>query len=60
MADPYSYGPLEKPAMKLLKFSAFIEGMAQLLEEGMSLPDFYEELLIQSGYVDMLKAKDTE
>ena len=60
VADPYSYGPLEKPALKLLKFSALIEGMAQLLEEGMSLPDFYEELLIQSGYVDMLNAKDTE
>ena len=60
IADPYSYGPLEKPALKLLKFSAFIEGMAQLLEEGMSLPDFYDELLIQSGYVDMLNAKDTE
>ena len=60
VADPYSYGPLEKPAMKLLKFSAMIEGMAQLLEEGMSLPDFYDELLIQSGYVDMLNAKDTE
>ena len=60
VADPYSYGPLEKPALKLLKFSAFIEGMAELLEEGMSLPDFYEELLLQSGYVDMLKAKDTE
>ena len=60
IADPYSYGPLEKPAMKLLKFSALIEGMAQLLDEGMSLPDFYDELLIQSGYVDMLNAKDTE
>ncbi len=60
VSDPYSYGPLEKPAMKLLKFSALIEGMAQMLEEGMSLPDFYEELLIQSGYVDMLQAKDTE
>ena len=58
--DPHSYGPLEKPALKLLKFSALIEGMAQLLEEGMSLPDFYDELLIQSGYVDMLNAKDTE
>jgi DNA helicase-2/ATP-dependent DNA helicase PcrA len=34
--------------------------MAQLLEDGMSLPDFYDELLIQSGYVDMLNAKDTE
>ena len=60
VADPYSYGPLEKSAMKLLKFSAFIEGMAQLLEDGMSLPDFYDELLIQSGYVDMLNSKDTE
>ena len=60
VADPYSYGPLEKPALKLLKFSALIEGMAQLLEDGMSLPDFYDELLIQSGYVDMLNTKDTE
>ena len=60
VADPYSYGPLEKSAMKLLKFSALIEGMAQLLEEGMSLPDFYDELLICTGYVDMLQAKDTE
>ncbi len=60
VSDPYSYGPLEKPAMKLLQFSAFLEGMAQLLEEGMSLPDFYDELLIRSGYVDMLNAKDTE
>ena len=60
VSDPYSYGPMEKSAMKLLKFSAFIEGMAELLEEGMSLPDFYDELLIQSGYVDMLNAKDTE
>ena len=60
VCDPYSYGPLEKPAMKLLQFSALIEGMAQLLEEGMSLPDFYDELLIRTGYVDMLTAKDTE
>ena len=60
VSDPYSYGPLEKPAMKLMQFSALIEGMAQLLEEGMSLPDFYDELLIRTGYVDMLNAKDTE
>ena len=60
VSDPYSYGPLEKPAMKLLQFTAMIEEMAQLLEEGMSLPDFYEELLIRSGYEEMLKAKDTE
>jgi len=60
VSDPYSYGPLEKPAMKLMQFSALIEGMARLLEEGMSLPDFYDELLIRTGYVDMLSAKDTE
>ncbi len=60
VSDPYSYGPLEKPAMKLLQFSALIEGMADLLEEGMSLPDFYDELLIRTGYVDMLNAKETE
>ena len=60
VSDPYSYGPMEKPAMKLMQFSALIEGMAQLLEDGMSLPDFYDELLIRSGYVDMLNAKDTE
>lgn len=60
ISDPYSYGPLEKSAMKLMQFSALIEGMAQLLDEGMSLPDFYDELLIRTGYVDMLSAKDTE
>ncbi len=60
VSDPYSYGPMEKPAMKLLKFTAMIEGLAELLEQGMSLPDFYEEVLIQTGYADMLNAKDTE
>ena len=60
VSDPYSYGPLEKAAMKLMQFSALVEGMAVLLEEGMSLPDFYDELLIRTGYVDMLSAKDTE
>ncbi len=60
VSDPYSYAPLEKSAMKLLQFSAMLEGMAQLLDEGMSLPDFYDELLIRTGYVDMLNSKDTE
>ena len=60
VSDPYSYAPLEKPAMKLMQFTALIEGMAQLLEDGMSLPDFYDELLIRCGYVDMLTSKDTE
>ena len=60
VSDPYSYGPLEKPAQKLMQFTSLIEGMAQLLEDGISLPDFYEELMIRSGYVDALNAKPTE
>ncbi len=58
--DPYSYAALEKPAQKLLQFTAMIEGLAALLEEGMSLPDFYEEVMLRTGYVDMLQKKDTE
>ena len=60
VSDPYSYGPLEKPAMKLLQFSGLIEGLADLLNTGMSLPEFYDELLERSGYVTMLQAKPTE
>ena len=60
ISDPHSYAPLEKPAGKFLQFSAMIEELSQLLEDGMSLPDFYEELIIRSGYRDMLQAKDTE
>ena len=60
ISDPYSYAPLEKSAIKMMQFSALIEGMAQLLENGMSLPDFYDELLIRTGYVDMLESKETE
>ncbi len=60
VSDPYSYGPLEKSAMKLMHFTALIEGLAQLLEDGMSLPDFYDEVLQRSGYEEMLKAKETE
>jgi len=60
ISDPYSYGPLEKSANKFMQFTVLIEGLAQLLEEGMSLPDFYEELMIRTGYVAMLENKPTE
>ncbi|MBQ8358619.1 MAG: UvrD-helicase domain-containing protein [Oscillospiraceae bacterium] len=60
ISDPFSYGPLEKPAQKFLQFTALIEGLAGLLDDGMSLPDFYEEVMLRTGYVDMLQAKDTE
>ena len=54
VCDPYNYGPLEKSAQKLLQFSALIEDLAGLLANGMSLPEFYDELLIRTGYADML------
>ncbi len=60
ISDPDSYGPLEKPAGKLKQFTSLITGLDQLLEEGMSLPEFYEEVLIRSGYVTMLESKPTE
>ncbi len=60
ISDPYSYGPLQKNGEKFLRFTALIEGLAQLLEEGASLPEFYDQLLERSGYVEMLQKKDTE
>ena len=60
VSDPYSYGPLEKPAMKLLQFCGLIEGLAELLEQGITLPEFYEEVMLRTGYVEMLQAKPTE
>jgi len=59
ISDPYSYAPLEKGAEKFLRFSTLIEELAKLLEE-VSLDAFYEEVMIRSGYVDMLQKKDTE
>lgn len=60
ISDPYSYGPLEKSAQKLLQFSALIEGLAGLLDDGMPLPEFYEELMLRTGYIFMLESKPTE
>ena len=55
-----SYAPLEKIAPKLKDFSTMIEELEQMLYDGVSLPDFYEELMIRSGYIDMLQKKETE
>ena len=60
VSDPYSYAPMEKSAAKLKQFSDMIEGLAGLLETDISLPDFYEELMIRTGYIDMLQSKPTE
>ena len=60
VSDPYFYAPLEKPAAKLMQFTVMIEGLAELLDTGISLPDFYEELLSRTGYADALELKPTE
>ena len=60
ISDPYSYAPLEKSATKLLQFSVMIEELAQLLDDGMSLSEFYDEVMNRTGYVTMLECKPTE
>ncbi|MBO5868361.1 MAG: UvrD-helicase domain-containing protein, partial [Oscillospiraceae bacterium] len=60
VSDPYSYGPLEKSAAKLMQFAVMIEELTAMVEQGMSLPEFYDELLTRSGYVTMLESKPTE
>jgi len=57
IADAGSYGPLEKSAGKLRNFVDLIEGCADLLDD-LNLADFYEELLIRTGYLAMLEEKD--
>lgn len=60
VSDPYSYAPLEKPAGKLMQFTVMLEGLAELLEQGMSLPEFYDEVMKRTGYEAMLEMKPTE
>ena len=57
---PQDYAPLEKPAPKMRAFTEMIESLAELLNTGISLCDFYEEVMLRTGYVEMLKAKPTE
>ena len=57
VSDPYNYPSLKSAAQKLMNFSVLIEECAELLDT-LSLPDFYEELLIRTGYVAMLEQKD--
>jgi len=60
VSDPYSYGPLGKSAAKFKDFSDMIESLAQMLEEGMSLDEFYDEVVRRTGYESMLLLKPTE
>lgn len=60
ISDPDSYAPLEKPAKKFKQFSAMLNELEELLDEGASLPEFYEQVMQRTGYIDMLQAKPTE
>lgn len=60
ISDPYSYGPLEKNAKKFKEFTDLITSLAQLLEDGMALPEFYDEVMRRTGYEAMLELKPTE
>ena len=60
VSDPYSFGPLEKSAAKFMDFTVMIEDLALLLEDGMSLLDFYDQVMERTGYARMLEMKPTE
>ena len=56
VSDPYSFPSLEKAAGKLMAFTVLIEECAELLST-LSLPDFYEEVMTRTGYLQMLEEK---
>ena len=60
ISDPYSYGPLEKSAAKLKQFANLIDDLVGLIDEGIALPEFYDEVMRRTGYVAMLEGKPTE
>ena len=60
ISQPDAFAPLEKSAGKFKAFTAMIEFFRSELAAGMDLKTFYEELMVRSGYVEMLTKKDTE
>lgn len=58
LSDPRTYPALEKAQAKLAAFTQLIALCRSLLTQ-MPLPDFYDELLIRTGYAAMLEGKDT-
>ena len=58
LRDARDYPTLERSAAKLKAFTDLIELCTSLLAQ-MPLPDFYDELIIRSGYAAMLTSKDS-
>lgn len=56
--NPLAYPDLQKAAGKLLAFTALLDELRGLLDR-LSLSDFYEELMLRTGYAAMLEQKDT-
>ena len=60
ISHPDDYAPLEKVAGKLKQFSNMLDSLSNLLDQGIDLPKFYDELIRQTGYAAMLENKPTE
>lgn len=60
MEDCENYQALERSGQKLRDFTDMIEDLARLLEEGMALDTFYDQVLARTGYEKMLLDKPTE
>lgn len=60
VSNPELYAALDKPAAKLKQFHSMLDGLEQLLVDNMPLPEFYDELMIRTGYAQMLLDKPTE
>ena len=43
-----------------MQFTILMESLAKMLDDGMNLTDFYEEMMRATGYVQMLEEKPTE
>ncbi len=56
IADPKGYPALEKVAAKLQRFAEMIGSLRQKLPT-MELTDFYDQVLLETGYIAMLEAK---
>ena len=60
IGNPDSYAPLEKAGKKFKQFATLLDELEELLDQGATLPEFYEQVMERTGYIDMLTSKPTE
>lgn len=60
ISNPYSYAPLEKAAGKFCQFTSMLDELRILLSSDLTLAEFYEEVMLRTGYAAMLECKPTE